>query len=366
MLTPVKTLARRVSIYLRRPSSPFPSDVARTSDDERASVSQASFVYTSEDGQGGRYSEIEDSQLFSSIEIATLQTSTYGSFIMDPSIVTRQTQFPIASGGLGDVYKCTLNRGASPEEAAVKSPRYPSLTDAEVARINHNLDREIKVWAGLDHQYVLRLHGTVTGFGQFRALVSPWMPNGTLNFYLNRPYESLTTIDRLRILKQIAEGLKYLHDNNVIHGDLTSNNVLVAADGSPRLADFGVSNIMVESNPAFSYQTGAVRWAAPELIVLPEGQTVQFATKSSDIYALGCIMLQVLYGKLPYWWIKTALQVIALKFNYQEPIDNTVQIQAHHLHFMRRCWSTKTESRPSVEDVLDFLEEAISHGASSS
>ncbi|KAG1726608.1 kinase-like domain-containing protein, partial [Suillus lakei] len=190
------------------------------------------------------------------------------------------------------------------------------------------------------------------------------MPNGTLNSYLNRAHKNLTTLGRLRILKQITEGLKYLHDNDVIHGDLTSNNVLVAADGSPRLADFGVSNIMVESNPAFSYQTGAVRWAAPELIVLEIGQTVQCATKFSDIYALGCIMLHVLYGKLPYWWIKTALQVVASKFKHQEPvaqsINNIVQIPAHHLDFMRRCWSIKSDDRPSVEEALDFLEGAIS------
>lgn len=137
---------------------------------------------------------------------------------------------------------------------------------------------------------------------------------------------------------------------------------------------------MVESNPAFSYQTGAVRWAAPELIVLHDGKTVPCATKSSDIYALGCIMLQVsvsftfvydaetvtqvLYGKPPYWWIKTALQVMALKFRYQEPINNTMHIQAYYLDFMRRCWSVECEKRPSVEEVLVFLEKAISSGAS--
>lgn len=366
----MKTLAHRVSLYLHRPSSPSShnspstSDVTHTSDDGRPSLSHTS--HTSEDGQSGRYlsSEEGDSQLVSLIQIATAQTSTCGMFIMDTSIATRQANFPIASGGLGDVYKCILNRGATPEEVAVKSPRFPSLTDAEVAKINRNLDREIKVWTKLNHRYVLCLHGTVTGFGPFRALVSPWMPNGTLNSYLTRLHKNLTTMDRLHILKQITEGLKYLHDKHVIHGDLTSNNVLVDADGSPRLADFGVSNIMVESNPAFSYQTGAVRWAAPELIVLHEGQTVPCATKSSDIYALGCIMLQVLYGKPPYWWIKTALQVMASKFKYQEPINNTMQIRAYYLDFMRRCWSVECEKRPSVEEVLDFLEKAISIGVS--
>ncbi|KAG2351113.1 hypothetical protein BDR07DRAFT_1502576 [Suillus spraguei] len=318
MLTPVKTIARRVSAYFQRPNSPSVSDATGPSESETSS----------EDGQSGRYfsSEEEHSQLVSLIQITTAQTSTYDSFIIDNSIATRQANFPIASGGLGDVYKCVLNRDTTPELVAVKSPRFPSLTDTEIAKINHNLDRELEVWTRLNHCYVLRLHGTVTGFSPFRALVSPWMPNGTLNSYL--AHETLTTMDRLCILKQITEGLKYLHDNNVIHGDLTINNVLVAADGSPRLADFGVSNIMVESNPAFSYQTGAVRWAAPELVVLQDGDTVQCATKSSDIYALGCIMLQVLYDKPPYWWVKTALQVMGLKFKYREPINNTLHIQA--------------------------------------
>ncbi|KAG1853446.1 kinase-like domain-containing protein, partial [Suillus subalutaceus] len=86
-----------------------------------------------------------------------------------------------------------------------------------------NLDREIGIWATLKHQYVLPLHGTVDQqFGPCRALVSPWMPNGTLNSYLNRVHETLSMMDRLLLLKQIAEGLQYLHGQDVIHGDLTN------------------------------------------------------------------------------------------------------------------------------------------------
>ncbi|KAG0700570.1 kinase-like domain-containing protein [Suillus ampliporus] len=293
------------------------------------------------------------------------QSGCHRSSETDDFIVIRKPSFPIASGGLGEVYQCTLCRGASTEAVAVKSPRFPGLSEAEVAKINHNIDHEIAIWAVLEHQYILPLHGTVMGFGPFRALVSPWMPNGTLNSYLNRAHGTLTTMDRFQILKQITEGLKYLHDNGVIHGDLTSNNVLVAADGSVRLGDFGLSNILRESNPTFFYQVGAIRWAAPELLVSPEDQVVQCATKSSDIYSLGCIILQVLYGKLPYWWSKTPLQVIALKFSNQEPINTISHVREDHLNFMRRCWSINSDNRPSVEKVLYFLEEAISEEASS-
>ncbi|KAG1730476.1 kinase-like domain-containing protein, partial [Suillus lakei] len=228
-----------------------------------------------------------------------------------------------------------------------------------------NLDREICIWAALKHQYVLPLHGTVEEFGPFRALVSPWMPNGTLDSYLKHAHETLSMMDRLRLLQQITEGLQYLHDQDVIHGDLTNNNVLVAADGSPRLADFGISNIMVQSNPAFSYHNGAVRWVAPELLDPPEDQPIQCATKSTDIYALGGIMLQVLYGKQPYWWLKTAIHVISAKFRHLEPIDSSIEIQPDHLDFMRRCWSMESEVRPSVEEVINYLQDALSNETSS-
>ncbi|KAG2363119.1 kinase-like domain-containing protein [Suillus spraguei] len=294
----------------------------------------------------------------------TSDTEDSSVLCIKPGDILRKINYPTASGGLGDVYKCTRNCGASSDEVAVKCPRFSNLSNLEIARINKNLDREIRIWAALKHQYVLPLHGTVEQFGPCRALVSPWMPNGTLDSYLDRAHETLSMIDRLRVLKQITEGLQYLHDRDVIHGDLTSNNILVAADGSPRLADFGISNIMVQSNPTFSYHTGAVRWVALELLDTPEDQPIQFATKSTDIYALGGIMLQVLYGKRPYWWLKSPIHVVSAKFRHTEPINSSIEIQPNHLNFMRRCWSTASEDRPSVEGVINYLQ-ALSNESSS-
>lgn len=339
----------------------------------RAPGGQASPAQPSVDGIPASQTPIADAPNRNSDDhISSLSGRLPTSDAEDPSAhcikssdILRQTSYPTASGGLGDVYKCTWNCGASSDEVAVKSPRFPNLSDRESVKINKNLDREIRIWAKLKHQYVLPLRGTVEQFGPFRALVSPWMPNGTLDSYLNNVHETLSMMDRLRLLKQITEGLQYLHDHDVIHGDLTNSNVLVAADGSPRLADFGISNIMVQSNPAFSYHTGAVRWVAPELLDPPEDQPIQCATKSTDIYALGGIMLQVLYGKQPYWWLKSAIHVISARFKQAEPINSSIEIQPNHLDFMRRCWSTASEVRPSVEEVISYLQEALSNETSS-
>ncbi|KAG1737451.1 kinase-like domain-containing protein [Suillus lakei] len=217
-----------------------------------------------------------------------------------------------------------------------------------------SLDREIAIWTVLEHRYVLRLHGTVMGFGPFRALVSPWMSNGTLNSYLNRAYVTLMTTDKLLILTQIAEGLKYLHDNRVTHGDLTSSNVLIDADGSACLADFGISNLMTESNPTFSYHLGAVRWAAPELFVNPDGQVVQCATKSSDIYSLGCIMLQILSGQVPWSAIRPDSYVLArLLRQHVPPVPQ--EISKQDLYFLQQCFSLRPADRPSADQILAFV-----------
>ncbi|KAG1733216.1 kinase-like domain-containing protein [Suillus paluster] len=219
-------------------------------------------------------------------------------------------------------------------QVAVKSPRSPTQIDSQmVVRINKSLDREIRIWAVLEHPYVLRLYGTVRDFGPFCALVTPWMPNGTLDSYLN--HADLTEMDRLSMLRQIAEGLKYLHDNNVIHGDPDPYNVLVAADGSPRLADF-------------------VRWVRSRALNAPDDQPIQCATESSDIYSLG-----VLYGKQPYWWLKTPIHVVSARFKDLEPIDSSVKIEAHHLDCMRRCWSIEPKIRPSVEKTTAIINEML-------
>jgi len=74
-----------------------------------------------------------------------------------------------------------------------------------MSELQQNLRREIRIWALLEHPYVLPLYGTVKGFGPFRALVSPWMPNGTLNSYLHRSGVTLATMDKLHIVSFIYE-----------------------------------------------------------------------------------------------------------------------------------------------------------------
>ncbi|KAG2143532.1 kinase-like domain-containing protein, partial [Suillus bovinus] len=233
------------------------------------------------------------------------------------------------------------------------------------------LRREVAVWIRLRHAHVLTLHGTVSGFGVLPALVSEWMHNGALDDYLERT--GLTMEQKLKLLKQVVDGLKYLHEQGVIHGDLTSKNVVIDNDGNAFLTDFGLSVALVEADRSYynSHSSGAVRWLAPELIGLQESESTQDGrdgdvdlpkpNSQSDVFSLGCIMLHVFSGILPFWWLQNAPQVFNAQFNHVEPYrpKPSATVSQQHLDFMRRCWSTKPELRPSTVDAASFVEDEL-------
>ncbi|KAJ8588694.1 kinase-like protein [Rhizopogon salebrosus TDB-379] len=160
---------------------------------------------------------------------------------------------------------------------------------------SERIQRELRICARLHHQNILPVYGYTYGFGRLMAIVSPWAENGNLGTYLQR--ETLTVVSRFRLLRNIADGLQYLHANNVIHGDLTGANILIHADGTACLADFGLSLMYTEdvdiSSAAWTSKFhGNYPWLAPELIG-GENEPLVRPSKYSDIYSFGGIMLQV-------------------------------------------------------------------------
>ncbi|KAG1733116.1 kinase-like domain-containing protein [Suillus lakei] len=261
---------------------------------------------------------------------------------------------------------------AASTEVAVKTIRIADIrNEAAVEKAKKRLRREVAVWIKLKHAHVLTLHGTVSGFGQLPALVSTWMHNGALHGYLERT--SLTMEQKLKLLKQVVDGLRYLHEHDIIHGDLTSTNVMIDHDGNAFLADFGLSVALAEGDRSYynSYSSGAVRWLAPELIGSPESESITDVRDSdidfpkpnsqSDIFSLGCIMLQVFAGKLPFWWLKHVQHVFSAQSQRIEPyrVESSVSVGHQHLDFMRKCWSSKPGVRPSTGDAASFVEDEL-------
>ncbi|KAF9228982.1 WD40 repeat-like protein [Gyrodon lividus] len=293
--------------------------------------------------------------------------------------VTREGEHPVASGSFGDVYRGTFRVSGRLIDVAVKAIRTYSIDDGDYALKKKRLRREIRVWLNLEHTNVLPFFGTTMGFGQFAAMVCPWIEGGPLTSYLERRDDNLTTVERLVLLGDVAMGLQYLHSQSVVHGDLSGLNVLIRDNGRACIADFGLSMLLTELDRSIfstSFQTrGTLRWAAPELQYL----NIQVSsdednlprvppTPQSDIYSFGGIMLQVLTGKIPYHYYPRDERVLLALSQGETPTrPSQALVTDGRWTFIQRCWTSVDagQSRPSGEEIAEFtrneLVQAVLH-----
>ncbi|KAF8419800.1 quinon protein alcohol dehydrogenase-like superfamily [Boletus edulis BED1] len=213
--------------------------------------------------------------------------------------ITKVDDQYVAGGGFGDVFRCRYH-DSSPKEVAVKAFRFAFAIDGDASEKSVKmLRRELGIWRRLDHMNIVPFLGVAYGFGMRDAmsLVSLWMPNESLHRFLVKYHDNLDLGHRLRFLLDIANGSQYLHSLAIVHGDLNCNNVLLDADYTARLADFGYASLVGIIPEALTYlrrsttRPGALRWVAPEQVDPEDPETFKRTTKN-DIWSFGCITLQ--------------------------------------------------------------------------
>ncbi|KAK7055199.1 kinase-like protein [Favolaschia claudopus] len=206
-----------------------------------------------------------------------------------PNAVCTREIYPTFGGGFGDIYRATV--GGKP--VALKRMRQ-FLQGSDLRRIHLKFCREALIWKDLKHPHILPLIGIDRdSFPDFMCMVSPWMEHGTVIDYLKKYGHDI--VDKL--LYEIAQGLQYLHSRNIIHGDLKGANILIQENWTACLADFGLSEFSDASTSMSSNRGGSVYWMAPELL----DPHITFArTPAIDIYAFGCVCLELYTGRPPF------------------------------------------------------------------
>ncbi|KZV86650.1 kinase-like protein, partial [Exidia glandulosa HHB12029] len=171
--------------------------------------------------------------------------------------------------------------------------------------------REISVWKRLSHPNVQEMCGLYYGLGPLPALVSPWSNAGDINDYLSK--------ERCKPRGDEAQvGTCHVHDHSVVHGDIKGGNVLISDGGAARLSDFGLSNLLVRYSQSFTQDSvvkGTSRWMAPELFIEEEPRL----TYASDMWAFGCLLIEVQSGRLPYYNKANDQQVIIALSKHELP-----------------------------------------------
>lgn len=193
----------------------------------------------------------------------------------------------IGKGGIAYVYQA-LDR-QSGRTVAVK--RVVDAQDVEVTGHQDEL-RFLQLLHG--HPRIIRLIAHYPIGGDY-CMVLEYMPS-TLCSYLNGHSRSAGITDdeanrRLSIAKQLAQALAYCHHNDVIHGDVSPNNVALSSEGQVKLIDF--NHACLNDPMAFEYcQRGALSYRAPELLYSNEYQKGHILP-SVDVWSYGCVMVEL-------------------------------------------------------------------------
>ncbi|HET8940522.1 MAG TPA: protein kinase [Rudaea sp.] len=198
----------------------------------------------------------------------------------------------IGSGGMGVVWLAARADGQFEQRAALKLIKRGMDSDAVLSRFL----RERQILARLDHPHIAHLiDGGVAEDGRpyFAMECIDGVP---LLRYCHERGETLER--RIRLFLDVCEAVQFAHEQRVVHRDLKPNNILVTAKGEVKLLDFGIAKMIVGEDGAATTLTDMRRerpmtpaYAAPEQIA---GGKI---TEQTDIYALGCVLYELLTGR---------------------------------------------------------------------
>jgi Tol biopolymer transport system component/tRNA A-37 threonylcarbamoyl transferase component Bud32 len=196
----------------------------------------------------------------------------------------------LGQGGMALVYLAQDVRHDRRVAIKVLRPELAAIIGAE------RFLREIKTIANLQHPHILGLidSGEVNGTAYY---VMPYVEGESLRDRLNRE-RLLPITDAVRLATEIASALDYAHRHHVIHRDIKPENILLH-DGRALVADFGIALAVSSAGGTRMTETG-MSLGTPHYMSPEQAMGEREITARSDVYALGCVLYEMLVGEPPF------------------------------------------------------------------
>ncbi|MFN0123255.1 MAG: protein kinase domain-containing protein [Blastocatellia bacterium] len=201
----------------------------------------------------------------------------------------------LGQGGMGAVYLAERDDAEYYREVAIKVVRRGMDTGFVLNRFR--VERQIL--ASLEHPHIARLLDGGTTDDGLPYFVMEYVAGKPLAEYCRE--RELTIEERLRLFLPVCAAVQHAHQKLIVHRDLKPGNILVTAEGTPKLLDFGIAKLLDPSFSPIAAQTTltAVRLMTPDY-ASPEQVRGVPVTTASDVYSLGAVLYELLTGERPH------------------------------------------------------------------
>lgn len=202
----------------------------------------------------------------------------------------------IGAGGMGSVYLAERADGSFQKKVAIKVVKRGMDTKFILSRFR----QERQVLALLNHPFITTLLDGGTTAEGLPYFVMDFIEGEPLHRYAD--HLKLSIASRLQLFLEVCEAVEYAHQNKIIHRDLKPNNILIKADGTPRLLDFGIAKVFnseFQDGITIEQTVTRMRLMTPEY-ASPEQVKGEKVSTVSDIYSLGVLLYELLSGHRPY------------------------------------------------------------------
>lgn len=254
----------------------------------------------------------------------------------------------IGAGSFGKVYLgMDAVNGLLMAVKQVELPRGSAPNEERKKNMLSALEREIDLLKDLSHPNIVQyLYSSVDD--DFLNIFLEYVPGGSVTALL-RSYGAFEEPLVKNFVRQILQGLNYLHERDIIHRDIKGANILVDNKGGIKISDFGISkkvdgNLLTGKRMNRPSLQGSVFWMAPEVVK----QTAH--TSASDIWSVGCLVVEMLTGEHPWAQLTQMQAIFKIGQSAKPAIPSDISSEAQD--FLTKTFDLNHLARPSAGELL--------------
>ncbi|XP_050383720.1 serine/threonine-protein kinase STY17-like [Argentina anserina] len=256
-------------------------------------------------------------------------------------IDTKQLKFEnkVGSGSFGDLYRGTY----CSQEVAIKILK-PERVNAEMLK---DFSQEVYILRKIRHKNVVQFIGACTQPPNI-CIVTEFMSRGSVYDFLHKQKGVFKLPSLLKVAIDVSKGMNYLHQNNIVHRDLKTANLLMDEHEVVKVADFGVARVQAQSG-VMTAETGTYRWMAPEVI-----EHKPYDHKA-DVFSFGIVLWELLTGQLPYSFLTPLQAAVGV---VQKALRPTIPKNTNpkFAELLERCWQQDPIQRPDFSEIVEILQ----------